>query len=235
MPVALTGDQVFEVAAQDSQKTRTDLKFLFNVDVTGPAITSPLPAPGSITGQVITISANISDGAGLDTSSIQVLIGDKTTICSICCSRSDLMGAFSTLAWMVEAVTALKLPPDPGFCVVRPTISFRASDALGNDTTLSYEIAVDNFPPIADLVPPDIRTSKIADGLRCSFSFNPLSNKALSRRWRPRSISSRSRLFDLRSAHSRTTGNPRRDGQQAMVPHRGADPDASLPPTGWSG
>ena len=222
MPLALTGDQVFQVSAQDSKKTTTDLKFLFNVDVTGPAITMPLPAPGSITAQVIRIAANISDGAGVDASSVQALIGDKTTTLFTIPLTLDSTGAFSAL-FDTKLLTTCKLPPDPGFCVVRPTISFRAQDALGNDTTLSYEIAIDNFPPISDLVPPDIRTSKIADGLRCSFAFNPLSNKAIAGD-APVDLCRVPQMFDLR-ARIEDDGNTATGIKQ--VPIAGVDPDVT--------
>jgi len=179
MPVALTGDQLFEVSAKDAKGTSTDIKLTFNVDITGPEITMPVPAPGSITGQVIRIAANITDSAGVDDSSVQVLIGDKTMPQFKLALTPDSTGAYSVL-FDTKLLTACKLPEGSSLCVVRPTLSFRATDALGNDTTLSYEIAIDNIPPIADLVPPDIRVSKLDDGLRCSFAFNPLSNKLFS-------------------------------------------------------
>jgi hypothetical protein len=174
MPNQLQDDQLFEIQAKDSRGTVTDIKFTFNVDITGPVIASPLPEPGAIVGQVIRLAANISDAAGLDDSSIQVLIGDKTNPQFKLPLALDSMGAYSTL-FDTRLLTSCKLLPSTTLCIVRPTISFRAADALGNETTLSYEIAVDNLPPIADLVPPPIRSYKIADGYRCSWAYDPLS------------------------------------------------------------
>ena len=179
MPSPLADDQLFEVSAKDSKGTTTDVKLTFNVDVTGPAITTPMPVPGAIVGQIIRLSAAITDTAGLDASSIQVLIGDKTNPQFKLPLTQDATGAFSTL-FDTKLLTSCKLPPSQSLCIVRPTISFRAADALGNETTLSYEIAIDNIPPIADLVPPPIRVSKLDNGLRCSFAFDPLSQNVYS-------------------------------------------------------
>ncbi len=37
--------------------------------------------------------------------------------------------------------------PRTGLCVVWPNLSFRASDLLGNETVLAYDIGIDNQPP----------------------------------------------------------------------------------------
>jgi hypothetical protein len=222
MPVALTGDQVFEVSAKDNKGTTTDLKFLFNVDITGPVIASPLPAPGSITGQVIRIAANISDGAGLDASSIQVLIGDKTNPQFKLPLTLDQMGAYSAL-FDTKQLTSCKLASN-SLCIVRPTLSFRAADALGNETTLSYEIAVDNIPPIADLTPPPLRVSKVGtDGLWCSFAFDPLSNDIYNGD-APDDGCRVPQMFDLR-ARIQDTGNNATGIKGAPI--AGIDPDVT--------
>jgi len=104
--------------------------------------------------------------------------------------------------------------------IVRPTVSFRAADTLGNETALSYEIAVDNLPPIADLVPPQIRVSKLDEGLRCSFAFDPLSNNVYSGD-APDDGCRVPQLFDLR-ARVEDTGNDATGLKQ--VPIVGVDP-----------
>jgi hypothetical protein len=172
MPTALTGDQLFEVQSKDARGTRTDVKLTFNVDVTGPDITMTLPVPGAIVGGVIKISATIQDGAGLDASSLQVLIGDETTTAfRLPLAPDTSVGGVSTL-FDTNNLTRCKLTMDP--CIVRPTLSFRAADALGNQRVVSYPIAIDNIPPIADLDPPAIRDSRIDGVLRCSWKFDPL-------------------------------------------------------------
>ena len=138
MPTPLSGDQLFEVSAKDMQGTLTDVKLTFNVDITGPSITMTAPAPGAIVGGVITISAAVVDGAGVDDSSVQVLIGDATTTAFRLPLTLDTTtaGVYSTI-FDTNNLTKCKLTTDP--CIVRPTLSFRAADALGNQTTVSYE------------------------------------------------------------------------------------------------
>jgi hypothetical protein len=184
MPVALTGEQLFVVSATNKTPTRTELRLIFVVDDTGPTITGTRPAPGEIVGGLIKISAQVSDGAGLNESSIQVLIGDKTNPQFKLPMTLDGTGVYSVL-FDTKSLTGCKPEPDPGLCIVHPTLSFRAADLLGNETTVSYEISVDNIPPIADLVPPKIRVFKYDDvavdggmplpGYICSRAFDPLS------------------------------------------------------------
>jgi hypothetical protein len=182
---ALTGDQLFSVSATDDKGSRSEVRFVFNVDVDGPVISGTTPVAGQIVGGVIKIAATISDGAGLDLSSLQVLIGDKTNPQFRLPLMLDGAGVYSVL-FDTKALTGCKSGATASLCIIFPTLSFRASDTLGNDSTVSYEIAVDNRPPIADLVPPEIRVSKYdlaplidggppEPGLSCSHSFDPLS------------------------------------------------------------
>jgi hypothetical protein len=173
-PTPMRGDQLFVISAVNSRGTRTELRYVIVVDIVGPEITNTKPGPGEIVGRVIKLSANIKDGAGLNDSSIQVLIGDKTTPIFRLAPKNEIgTNVYS------ELFDTRNLPgcgaPSLGTCIVRPTISFRAADLLGNETTVSYEIAVDNTPPIADLVPPPIRAWKYDNGVRCSHAFDPLS------------------------------------------------------------
>jgi hypothetical protein len=222
MPVALSDDQVFEISAQDSKKTVTDLRFTFNVDITGPTITGTVPVPGTVVGQVVRIAANVSDPAGLDASSIQVLIGDKTNPQFHIPLTLDATGAFSTL-FDSNLLTSCKLTGN-SLCIVRPTLSFRAADALGNETTVSYEIAVDNIPPIADLVPPKIRSATIAMGdFRCSREYDPLSRGVFDGD-APKDGCMVPQLFDLR-ARIEDDGNHATGLKQ--TPIAGVDPDTT--------
>jgi hypothetical protein len=223
MPSALSDDQVFDIAAQDNRKVTTEIKFVFNVDTRGPTITSTTPPPGAIVGQVIRLSASIADPAGLDLSSLQVLIGDKTNPQFKLPLMPDGTGAFSAL-FDTRQLTSCKLPPSTSLCIVRPTVSFRAADALGNETTVSYEIALDNLPPIADLVPPPVRSSRIAMGnIECSFAYSPLSRKEYSGD-APDDGCRVPQMFDLR-ARIEDTGNIAAGIKQ--VPIAGVDPNAT--------
>jgi len=188
MPVALTGAQLFVVSAVDKNGTRTELRFSFVVDIDGPEITETQPIPGQIVGGLIRISAQISDGAGINSSSVQVLIGDKTNAQFKLALTPDATGTYSVL-FDTKSLTGCKPAPSMSLCIVHPTLSFRAADLLGNESTVAYEISVDNIPPVADLVPPDIRVSKFDDtplpdggpppaGVVCSHLFSPLSRRS---------------------------------------------------------
>jgi len=221
MPIALNDDQIFEISATDTKKTTTDIKFIFNVDTTGPAITSTVPVPGTVVGQIIKLAATIADPAGLDASSIQVLIGDKTNPQFRLPLALDSTGAFSTL-FDTRLLTQCKLAPATGLCIVRPTISFRAADELGNETTISYSIGIDNMPPIADLQPPKIRSSKIDKGeYRCSFEYDPLSRGIYSGD-APKDGCTVPQMFDLR-ARIEDSGNPANGEKQQPI--AGIDPN----------
>jgi hypothetical protein len=233
MPTMLTGDQLFEVSATDKNGTRTDLRETFNVDIDGPAITNTAPAAGQIVGGLITISAQIADGAGVNPSTVFVLIGDKVNPQFQLPLVLDATGGYSTI-FDTKSLTGCKPAPDPSLCIVFPTLSFRASDQLGNDTTVSYEILVDNVPPLADLTPPKIRDSKYdtspepdggvaPPGLSCSFLFDPLSRNELSGDM-PDDGCAVPQVFDLR-ARIEDRGN-RAAGLKA-APISLVDPDAT--------
>ena len=223
MPVVLNDDQIFEVSATDTKKTTTDIKFVFNVDTTGPTIASTVPIAGTVVGQIIKIAATITDPAGLDASSLQVLIGDMTNPQFKLPLTQDASGAFSTL-FDTRLLTSCKLLPVTTLCIVRPTLSFRAADQLGNETAVSYTISVDNLPPIADLQPPKIRSSHIDMGyLRCSFEYDPLSRGIYSGD-APKDGCMVPQMFDLR-ARIEDTGNPAAGEKQEPI--AGVDPDVT--------
>jgi hypothetical protein len=220
-PLPLVGDQVFVVSATNKAGTRTEIRFVINVDIVGPEITNTFPGPGQIVGGVIKISADIKDGAGLNDSSIQALIGDKTTpIFRLALKNEPGTNTYSVL-FDTKNLSACKLNTD--ICIVRPTISFRAADLLGNDRTISYEFAVDNIPPIADLVPPDIRIWKYDMGVRCSWPFDPLSRNIYAGD-APDDLCMVPQMFDLR-ARIQDEGNHATGIKQ--VPISTVDPEAT--------
>ena len=74
-------------------------------------------------------SALISDPAGIDDSTAQVLIGDKTDPQFKLPLTRDTTGAYSTL-FDTRLLTSCKLPPSQSLCIVRPTVSYRAADSF---------------------------------------------------------------------------------------------------------
>jgi hypothetical protein len=102
-------------------------------------------------------------------------------------------------------------------------MSVRAADLLGNETTISYEFAVDNIGPIADLVPPPLYVWKYDMGMRCSHSFDPLSRNIYDGD-APDDLCVVPQMFDLR-ARIEDDGNHATGLKQ--IPISTVDPDAT--------
>jgi len=196
----LSDEQLFDVSATNSDGnpgTRTEIKLVFVVDNAGPEITQTTPAPGAVVGGVVDIHAKIDDGAGLNESSLKVFIGDQLDPEFQLALSARGNGIYGVL-FDTRNLTVCKPPPDTGLCIVLPTLSFRAADQLGNETVLTYDFAVDNVPPVADLVPPPIRDSKIDGDLVCSHLFDPLSLNVFSGD-APDDLCRVPQIFDLRA------------------------------------
>lgn len=174
----LKGEQLLTVAAKNANGTRTVSTARFIVDEDGPTIDSTTPGPADVVGRVIELSAHIADDAGVVDSSVVALIGDQTTPAF----RINLVphgGGVYSAPFDTAQLTRCGLLngglPAPGtFCMVYPTVSFRAADSLGNETTLSYSFGIDNQPPLLDLNPPEIRVSRRKNAVQCSWAFDPL-------------------------------------------------------------
>jgi hypothetical protein len=175
----LFGDQLVTVTATNVNGRHTQVQVIFIIDNDGPTITLTLPVAGQISGGIIGISATINDNAGVLDSSVIAVIGDdtSTTVGSatgpiFVVPLAPTGSGIYTALFDSTLLTACPDPPATGICLVYPTISFRASDELGNETTVSYEFALDNRAPVADLDPHDVRT--ITKDRFCSRLFDPL-------------------------------------------------------------
>jgi hypothetical protein len=171
----LTGVQLLDVKATNANGVLTEVRVLFGIDNTGPTITLTTPAAGQVVGGVINISATITDDSGVLDSSVIAIIGDQNDALFNLPLAPQGSGVYSVLFDSAN-LTRCKEPPATSLCLVYPTISFRASDALGNQTVLGYDFSVDNIAPVADLDPPPLRDVRLgANGYECSFAFDPLS------------------------------------------------------------
>ena len=168
----LDGEQLFAVSATNSNGTKTTATVPLVIDNQGPTIDTTVPAVGAIIGSLTTISAIVTDPAHvLDASVVAVVAhgGESFTV---------------------------RLDPDPSaagryshqfdtrlFDIhdLYPTVSFRASDLLGNESSIGYTVALDNTPPLADLDPsPHFRVrQKNAGTWSCSWEFDPLGTDAV--------------------------------------------------------
>jgi len=170
----LTGAQLLSVVATNVNGKRTEAQLVFIVDDQGPVISGTRPAPGEMVGGIVNIQATIQDNAGVLDASVIAVIGDETgTPLFELPLKPRGAGTYGVL-FDTAKLTSCKPWPSTDLCIVFPTVSFRASDLVGNETVIGYDFFVDNIPPLADLDPPYVRDTKLDGVLRCSHAFNPL-------------------------------------------------------------
>jgi hypothetical protein len=206
----LDGDQLFAVSATNSNGTKTSASVHFVIDNQGPSIAMTVPAAGTIIGSLTTIAAVVTDPASVLDSSVVAVIahgGQSFTV---------------------------KLDPDPATAGryshqfdtrlldihdLYPTVSFRASDLLGNESSIGYTVALDNTPPLADLDPSShfrVRV-KNASVWSCSWEFDPLGSDAVD------DGEKTAQLFDVR-ARVEDRGNTPLAGGADIIPISLVDP-----------
>ena len=206
----LVGDQLVTFRAYDENGTQTVIVRHFISDSTGPVISETVPAVGAMIGSVITIKASVVDPAGVDPSSVVAVVGNGNQNFEVALAppATGGGGVYSNL------FDTTKLPSYALF----PTISFRARDVLGNESTLSYELALDNTPPTIDLDPPYIRRLKdMGQGVwSCSWPFDPVGPDAVD------DGDLVTQLFDVR-VRAQDNGNTPLTGEPDWVPIVGVD------------
>jgi len=217
----LTGRQLLDVKESDGTAT-SEVFRTFVIDTTGPTITNTTPTPGEIVGGVVTISATITDDSGVLDSSVVAVIGDQQGKPIFTLQLPPQGSGVYSILFDALNLTRCGPPPSTLPCIVYPTISFRASDSVGNETSLGYDFSVDNMPPLADLDPPQMRQLQLASfGYECSALFDPLSvNRDVGDM--PNDLCMVPQVFDLR-ARIEDQGN---DASGLKVtPIAGIDPD----------
>ena len=217
----LFGNQLLTVDAVNAHGKRTEVQLIFVIDNDGPIITQTHPVPGEIVGGIVQIAATIVDNAGILDSSVVAVIGDEagTPLFELPLKPfgSGIYGVLFDSSRFVKCPD----PPATGVCLVYPTLSFRASDQVGNEATLGYEFALDNIAPVADLDPEDVRMIR-KDGY-CSRLFDPLSlNRFIGDM--PNDMAVVPQVFDLR-ARIQDSGNAPVGIKE--VPIAGIDPNAT--------
>ena len=171
----LSGKQLLDVKESDGTST-SEVFRTFIVDTTGPTITKTTPTPGAMVGGVVTISATITDDSGVLDSSVVAVIGDQQGNPIFTLQLPPQGSGVYSILFDTLNLTQCGPPPSTAPCIVYPTVSFRASDSVGNETSVGYEFTVDNIPPLADLDPPLMRQMQLASfGYECSALFDPLS------------------------------------------------------------
>jgi hypothetical protein len=175
MTPPLIDEQLLTVYAINANMKRNELHIVFSIDETGPEITLTSPMPGQIVGDIMRISATVTDPSGVLDSSVIAVIGDDTTPSKFSVQlKPDGIGVYSTF-FDTRKLTGCDDPPSiSNLCIVYPTISFRASDELGNEHVVAFNFTVDNIAPVADLDPPNLRSFRLEEMPVCSWEFDPL-------------------------------------------------------------
>jgi hypothetical protein len=172
----LEGDLLLTVRAKNTKGTESVLLRKFMADRTGPSITNTSPATGQLIGRVITIEAKVSDPSGVIPASVIAVIGHGDQKFE---RKLDPPPAGAQEPFYRALFDTTVLPKNALF----PSVSFRASDELGNESSVGYLVSLDNTPPLTDLDPPDDfrGLGRLDDSaqIRCSWPFDPVGPDAV--------------------------------------------------------
>jgi hypothetical protein len=186
----LEGDQLLTIRATNTKGTETVARRKFVSDNKGPAITNTVPATGALIGRVITISAQVADPAGVLDSSVVAVVAHGDTMFEVKLEPAPA-GSMAPPGTYLALFDTARLPVNALF----PSVSFRASDLPGNQSSVGYLVSLDNTPPVADLDPPtEFHLVKRQDDVdRCSWPFDPVGDDAVN------DGANASQLFDVRA------------------------------------
>jgi hypothetical protein len=165
----LQGDNTLVVRASNSRAdepvTREE-RVIFNADGSGPVIEVTSPEPGELVAGLFSVTAIVTDDAGVDHASVVATIAGTHEFRLFHVATDTYVGSFDTR--------------ELGLGMVFPTVVVRARDAVGNESQLGFLVALDNRPPVASLdSPPMIETRRNSEGaLECSVEFDPLGDDA---------------------------------------------------------
>ncbi|MBN2722866.1 MAG: hypothetical protein JXR95_02215 [Deltaproteobacteria bacterium] len=168
---ALTGTQRITLSAVNSLGNSGNAGVDFIIDNTGPVIEVTSHEQGQIIGSIITISANITDDAGVLSSSVFAVIGNNDTTHEIPLSKitgtNTYEGSFDTNV----------LPST----YLWPALQVFATDLLGNESSVAFELALDNTAPLISLDPPEnfrIAKTDSESQIQCSRVLDPVGSGA---------------------------------------------------------
>ena len=215
----LEGGQIVTITATNGNSNLSVATRKFTIDNTGPTISGTKPATGDMIGKIISIEAKVDDPAGVMKSSVIAVVAHGDIHFEV----NLVQGADGTYR---QSFDTTKLPSYAIF----PSISFRAQDVLGNESSVGYLVSLDNTPPMLDLDPPANVQLFRKDGT-CSLPFDPVGPDAID------DGSVVTQLFDIR-ARVEDRGNTPLTGTADFVPIAAVDPatvkvlildDTSLP------
>jgi hypothetical protein len=209
----LEGDQLLTIRAKNINGTETVARRKFIADNTGPTIDKMVPDVGALIGRVITISAVVTDPAGVLDSSVVAVVAHGDAMYEVKLQPAPVGGTTPPNTYQALFDTA-RLPTS----ALYPSISFRASDIPGNQSSRGYLLSLDNTPPVADLDPPaDFhQVRKNGSNFECSWPFDPLGDDSVD------DLQNVNQLFDIR-ARIEDQGNSPLFGDYDVTPVSGID------------
>ena len=201
----LVDEQLLRVVARNRQGTTAEGRAIFFIDEDGPLITETLPGDGDVIGGVVRVAAKLTDRAGVLGPSVVAFMGNRggEGFELELLPEAGQPGVFSAL-FDTRKLSNCKAPRSAELCVLWPTLSFRASDLLGNESVVAYDVGIDNQPPVIDLDPPLMRIH--SHPLGCSWQFDPVGRCQFLGDM-PNDGSVVGQVFDLR-ARIEDAGNP---------------------------
>jgi len=147
--------------------------YQITIDGDGPEITILSPPHKAVVGGNVKLEFTVSDpAAGVDLSSVSVSVNKEPRYFDIDDGWSVENNKF-TYEFDTRTITS---------ALVQLTIAVTAKDKVGNESkgdSASLILNMDNYPPIMDLDPANIRTFNLNDAF-CSSSFDPVGEEAKS-------------------------------------------------------
>jgi len=171
---SLEGAQLLTARAKNATQNSSVAVRRFTVDNLGPSITETVPGPGVLIGGIVELSATVTDPAGLDTASVVAVVAHGDQSFQVKMNPPLVGGAPNQFTGVFDGN---KIPDN----VIFPVVSFRASDKLGNESTVGYLTSFDNNPPVLELDPPEsYREESEFNGFpSCSYPFDPVGPDAV--------------------------------------------------------
>jgi hypothetical protein len=155
------------ISASDARKPQAvtrQVQVGVTIDGAGPTLVVVSPANQQIVRGDVALRVMASDPAGISLSS---LVGDINH------------GLARLTNWKLDggqyATTFDTRTLDPSNSLTQLTINVTGADTVGNKSTVSLIVRLDNVPPVVSLDPPPIREVTTANGVNtCSEAFDPV-------------------------------------------------------------
>lgn len=171
----LGGQQVLLATAENTNGAIAVVQQPFFVDNEGPEISISSHSPGVLIGNIVQISAKVSDPAGILAGSVTAVVGNEFD------NRQVPLQPSPTTPGTYEGQFDAR---NLDYTHVWPVLSVRATDTLLNEGHTDIEVGLDNGPPILELDPPEptgidpdhgVYYFKLKDGIvTCSHPFDPV-------------------------------------------------------------